>query len=185
MISKDKRFEVDGAIGARNFLLKEGKREDWDKHRIQLVWDTISLHTTNSIWPYKEVEVQAACLGITSKYSSLILIRIQLNPLSAPNMRRILSRIFEVALTNTTPVDFMEPEKSPNGVITREIWNNVNKEFPRLDFRDNIKNISTGLCMTKPETTYDNFLKEFGDRFVPGYKAPSFLDMIFNEAPDN
>jgi hypothetical protein len=33
LISKDKRFEVDGADAARNFLRKEAP--DWDKHRLQ------------------------------------------------------------------------------------------------------------------------------------------------------
>jgi hypothetical protein len=29
-----------------------------------------------------------------------------------------------------------------------------------------------------PETTYDNFVRHFGDRFVPGYKAPSSVDLV-------
>lgn len=33
LVSKDKRFEVDGADAARNFLQKEAP--DWDKHRLQ------------------------------------------------------------------------------------------------------------------------------------------------------
>jgi hypothetical protein len=33
LVSKDKRFEVDGADAARNFLRKEAP--DWDKHRLQ------------------------------------------------------------------------------------------------------------------------------------------------------
>ena len=32
----------------------------------------------------------------------------------------------------------------------------------------------------KPETTYDNILREFGTRFVDGYNAPSFADLIEN-----
>lgn len=47
LVSEDKRFEVDGANGAREFLKKEAG--DWDKHRLQLVWDAIALHTTPSI----------------------------------------------------------------------------------------------------------------------------------------
>ena len=45
MTSNDKQFEVDGAIAAREFLLREGNPEEWDKHRIQLVWDSIAFHT--------------------------------------------------------------------------------------------------------------------------------------------
>jgi hypothetical protein len=36
-VSKDKRFEVDGAEAARAFLIKEGNKNEWDKHRLQLV----------------------------------------------------------------------------------------------------------------------------------------------------
>jgi hypothetical protein len=45
MTSQDKQFEVDGANAAREFLLREGKPEEWDKHRVQLVWDSIAFHT--------------------------------------------------------------------------------------------------------------------------------------------
>lgn len=47
LVTKDKRFEVDGANAARDFLRREAG--DWDKHRLQLVWDAIALHTTTSI----------------------------------------------------------------------------------------------------------------------------------------
>jgi hypothetical protein len=32
----------------------------------------------------------------------------------------------------------------------------------------------------KPETSHDNFLRDFGDRFVPGYKAVSTVDLLMN-----
>jgi len=47
LVTQDKRFEVDGANAAREFLRKEAN--DWDKDRLQLVWDAIALHTTTSI----------------------------------------------------------------------------------------------------------------------------------------
>jgi hypothetical protein len=31
-----------------------------------------------------------------------------------------------------------------------------------------------------PETTYDNFARDFGERFVAGYKAPSSGDFVMN-----
>ena len=62
IISEDKRFEVDGANAARVFLKKEAP--DWDKHRLQLVWDAIALHTIGSIVFEKEPEVQACSYGI-------------------------------------------------------------------------------------------------------------------------
>jgi hypothetical protein len=68
LISKDKRFEVDGANAARAFLRKEAKPEEWDKHRLQLVWDAIALHTIGSIVFEKEPEVQACSYGIWADF---------------------------------------------------------------------------------------------------------------------
>jgi hypothetical protein len=34
------------------------------------------------------------------------------------------------------------------------------------------------VAKVKPETTYDNFLRDFDDRFVPGYKALSAVDFV-------
>lgn len=61
-VSDDKRFEVDGANAARNFIEQESV--DWDHHRKQLLWDAIALHTSPSISQHKEAEVQATGLGI-------------------------------------------------------------------------------------------------------------------------
>lgn len=63
LVSTDKRFEVDGANAAREFLRKEAPA-DWDKQRLQLVWDAIALHTTSSIVFFKEPEVVASAYGI-------------------------------------------------------------------------------------------------------------------------
>lgn len=51
--SDDKRFEVDGANAARDFL--HGYKVS--PQSIQLVWDTIALHTSPGIAEYKEAEV--------------------------------------------------------------------------------------------------------------------------------
>ena len=36
------------------------------------------------------------------------------------------------------------------------------------------------IVKTKPETTYDNFAGDFGERFVPGYQRPSTVDFLMN-----
>ena len=36
------------------------------------------------------------------------------------------------------------------------------------------------LVTARPETTYDNFLRDFGERFVPGYKTISTVDLLMN-----
>ena len=68
LVSKDKRFEVDGADAARLFLKREAVEGQWDAHRVQLVWDAIALHTTRSIAWYKEPEVLATSNGIHADF---------------------------------------------------------------------------------------------------------------------
>lgn len=58
--SPDKRFEVDGANAARDFLKSHGL----PKESIQLVWDTIALHTTIGIAEHKEPEVALMYSGV-------------------------------------------------------------------------------------------------------------------------
>jgi hypothetical protein len=36
------------------------------------------------------------------------------------------------------------------------------------------------LVTAKPETSHDNFLRDFGERFVPGYKTVSTVDLLMN-----
>jgi hypothetical protein len=58
--SPDLRFEVDGANAARDFLKTHGL----PKESLQLVWDTIALHTTIGIAEYKETEVALLYSGV-------------------------------------------------------------------------------------------------------------------------
>jgi hypothetical protein len=58
--SPDRRFEVDGANAARDFLKSHGL----PKEALQLVWDTIALHTTIGIAEYKEAEVALMYSGV-------------------------------------------------------------------------------------------------------------------------
>jgi hypothetical protein len=37
-----------------------------------------------------------------------------------------------------------------------------------------------GIVETRPQTTYDNFARDFGERFVPGYKPISIVDYLLN-----
>jgi hypothetical protein len=36
------------------------------------------------------------------------------------------------------------------------------------------------IVKARPETTYDNFARDFGERFVSDYKAPSTVDFLMN-----
>jgi len=131
-VSPDKRFEVDSAEAARNWVRMQVADSDaWDRHRLQLLWDAIALHTTPSVGQHKEVEVGATGLGIG--------------------------------------LDFMGAAASPGGSLTQQEWDTIAAEFPREGFRDGVTRIMCHLCRTKPETTYDNFVGDFGEELVEGY----------------
>jgi hypothetical protein len=51
-------------------------------------------------------------------------------------------------------------------------------EFPRLGMKWNMTSCFCHLAKTQPQTTYDNFVRDFGERFVPGYTVPSSVDLI-------
>ncbi|KAK3705922.1 hypothetical protein LTR37_013075 [Vermiconidia calcicola] len=124
VLSKENRFEVDGANAARAFLKREAKAEEWDKHRLQLVWDAIALHTIGSVVFHKEPEVQACSFGIWA--------------------------------------DFQGPDRIPGNPLTWDEYNAVIKEYPRLGLMKGLKDNMLHLCKTKPETTFDNTVGEWG-----------------------
>jgi hypothetical protein len=56
----------------------------------------------------------------------------------------------------------------------------IHDEFPRLDSKKRFARCFCHIAEKHPETTYDNFLRDFGERFVPGYKALSTVDLVMN-----
>lgn len=52
--------------------------------------------------------------------------------------------------------------------------------FPRLKMKQEFAEACCHLVTTRPETSYDNFLSDFGERFVPGYRRVSTVDMLMN-----
>ena len=58
--SADKRFEVDGANVARDFLRRKGVAEA----DIETVWTSIALHTTPGIPPYMRPEIALLTAGV-------------------------------------------------------------------------------------------------------------------------
>ncbi|KAI8953646.1 hypothetical protein F4801DRAFT_536106 [Xylaria longipes] len=70
VVSADRRFEVDGAIAARDFIRSHSADQAaWDDHRVQLVWDSIALHTLESIFKYKEDIVAVTGTGILMDFT--------------------------------------------------------------------------------------------------------------------
>jgi hypothetical protein len=54
-------------------------------------------------------------------------------------------------------------------------------EFPRLDMKRQFTRATCRIVETRPETTYDNFARDFGERFVTGYKQRiSAVDYLLN-----
>ena len=52
--------------------------------------------------------------------------------------------------------------------------------FPRLRMKHEFAEACRHLVKTRPETSYDNFLRDFGERFVPGYRPISAVDLLMN-----
>ena len=52
--------------------------------------------------------------------------------------------------------------------------------FPRLDMKQRFARAVCCIVETRPATTYDNFARDFGERFVLGYKSPSTVDILMN-----
>lgn len=52
--------------------------------------------------------------------------------------------------------------------------------FPRLAMKRRFTDSVCRIVETRPETTYDNFARDFGERFVPGYHHPSAVDFLMN-----
>jgi hypothetical protein len=57
--------------------------------------------------------------------------------------------------------------------------------FPRLQMKRQLKECLCGIARAGPQTTYENFVRDFGERFVEGYKPPfSTVDLLANAAFD-
>jgi hypothetical protein len=158
LISRDKRFEVDGAAAAVGFIEKEQETEHSHSRspsgRTEIdfptIWTAIALHTSPSIAQHHPVPI----VSLTS---------------------------------NGIFADFLGP-KFPHGLITPEEHKEIVTAFPRLGFTsEGLKEIMCGLCREKAETTYDNFVGLFGLRFPEnageGFKAkmegsPSPVDLL-------
>jgi hypothetical protein len=54
------------------------------------------------------------------------------------------------------------------------------RAFPRLKMKHKFAETCRHLVTARPETSYDNFLRDFGERFVPGYKTISTVDLLMN-----
>ena len=54
------------------------------------------------------------------------------------------------------------------------------EEFPRLELKKQFTRAVCRVVETRPDTTYDNFARDFGERFVLRYKPMSTVDYLLN-----
>jgi hypothetical protein len=52
--------------------------------------------------------------------------------------------------------------------------------FPRLAMKEQFTHAVCRIVESRPATTYDNFARDFGERFMPGYTRPSTVDLLLN-----
>jgi hypothetical protein len=88
----------------------------------------------------------------------------------------------EVSLTNAgVALDYggLGKDKFP-----AETMSAILKEFPRHAMKQTFKNCFCHLAQTKPQTTYDTFIRDFGTAFVAGYKVPSSVEYLMTAPYD-
>jgi hypothetical protein len=84
----------------------------------------------------------------------------------------------EVAIcTAGVVLDFGGPQYDQ---ISPDEMNSILAAFPRLGMKRCFTDAVCEVVKTKPQTTYDNFARDFGERFVPGYTRPSTVDFLMN-----
>lgn len=65
--------------------------------------------------------------------------------------------------------DFQGPDRIEGNLLTWDEYNVVVAELPRLNLMKGLKGLMCHFCETKPATTIDNTVGEWGDKFVKGY----------------
>ena len=130
----------------------------------------------------RRFEVEAADLartfanecGLGERRAQLIWDSVALN--STPSIG--LYKEAEVALCTTgicLDVVGLKYDLIPSADMTR-----ILAEFPRLGMKQKMTQCFCHIAKKHPETTYDNFARDFGERFIAGYKAPSSVDFVMN-----
>jgi hypothetical protein len=112
--------------------------------------------------------------GLDDRRIQLIWDSVALN--STPSIA--LYKESEVALcTAGIVLDFGGPQFE---LISPPEMRSILDTFPRLDMKRCFSDSVCRIVKTRPETTYDNFARDFGERFVPGYQRPSTVDFLMN-----
>ncbi len=141
-MSEDKRFEVDGANDAREFVRDRVAKEGgsgWEEGKLQSLWYAIALHTTPSIAIHAEPLAVLTAMGIQADF---------------------VGPSFNLPSTQ---------DPGTAQLITPEEFTAVIRAYPRVGFKEELREIMCGLCRRKPDATVDNFAAEYGRKYVEGY----------------
>lgn len=132
--SPDKRFEVDGANAARDFLKSHGL----SNQALQLVWDAIALHTSPGIAEYKEAEVALLNYGV-----ALDVVGRGYADLSKNDKEEILQLFprtdFKKTIIPTFFAGFSHKPETTFGSINADICACMMPHYQKVDFCDAIK----------------------------------------------
>ena len=71
------------------------------------------------------------------------------------------------------------------GLIPSDEMNRIIAEYPRLGMKRLMTQCFCHIAKVRTETTYDNFARDFGERFVAGYRANSAVDFVMNAPFDD
>jgi hypothetical protein len=154
-------------------------------HDVEVVAVASLLHDlglTNSFPGQRRFEIEGADAarafarehGLDDRRQQLIWDGVALN--STPSIS--LYKETEVALcTAGILLDYAGPQYDQ---IPPDEMRSVLAAFPRLDMKRRFTDSVCRIVKTRPETTYDNFARDFGERFVVGYKSQSTVDFLMN-----
>jgi hypothetical protein len=65
-------------------------------------------------------------------------------------------------------------------LLTQNQISTIVAAFPRLEMKQRFAHAVCRIVESRPETTYDNFARDFGERFVADYKKQSTVDFLLN-----
>ncbi len=110
--------------------------------------------------------------GVDERRAQLIWDSVALN--STPSIG--LYKEAEVALCTAgicLDVVGLQYEMIPAAEIARIV-----EEFPRLEMKRRMIRCFCHIAKVRPETTYDNFVRDFGEHYISGYQAPSSVGLV-------
>jgi len=131
----NRRFEVDGAEAARNFLTSHGVHED----AIRRVWSSIALHTTHGIPEFMEPEIALVAAGVETDIDGR-----GLNLLDPAIIKEVIAAHPRIDFKRQAFKAFTEGSKDrPDtafATVTADVLAHFSPGFKRKDFVDVVMN---------------------------------------------